>query len=63
MGNGKDTVYMISTYMGSTSRLRWDNPVRPDPIHDRSVLTVLFLYMRVKIASMCVIRYGCLFGA
>ena len=53
MGTGKDTVYMRST-----SRLRGDNPVRPDPTHDRSVFTVLFVYTRVKIASTCVSRYG-----
>ena len=58
MGKGKETVYMKST-----SRLRGNNPVRPDPTHDRSVSTVLFIYMRVKIANTCVIGYGGVFGA
>ena len=62
VGEEKHTVCLCGE-IKSTSRLRVDNPVRPDPTHDRSVFTVLSIYMRVKIANTCVIGYGGVFGA
>ena len=53
---GEETYRLPMTHgmaIKSTSRLRGDNPVRPDPAHDRSVFTVLFVNMRIKIASTC----------